>query len=53
MELGFQLLLYYGITITAVRSEMDGHEQLDQVGRARNGPYLIIFFFFFILLHHC
>ena len=50
-RLGFQLILYYGDAMLTVGLEMDGQGQSDQLGQAKNSPYLSqidIFFFFFL-----
>ena len=50
-KLGFQLILYLGDAMLTVGLEMDGQGQSDQLGRAKNSPYLSqidIFYFFSI-----
>ena len=56
-RLGFQLILYHGDAMLTVGLEMDGQGQSDQLGRAKNNPYLsqidIFHFFSFYLKHTC
>ena len=49
-KLGFQLILYHGDAMLTVGLEMDGQGQSDQLGRAKNSPYLsqIDIFYFFL-----
>ena len=49
-RLGFQLILYHGDAMLTVGLEMDDQGQSDQLGRAKNSPYLSQIDIFLFLL---